>query len=79
MPRKTFKDIDLGWEMGSIGHLLKNAIEICEATDCRAGFNFNGVKVRVTKHTNINDMAEVALKAVQEGTNQVTCKNWEKL
>jgi hypothetical protein len=50
---KCFHNIDLGWAIGDIGSLFKEAKEIATKCDVKVSFDFNGVKVNMSKDSTL--------------------------
>ena len=68
--------IDLGWTIGDIGSMSKEAIEVANLLNTKVSFDFNGVKVNVTKESNYVLVANDALEAVRLGINAVFGQGW---
>lgn len=63
----SWSDIDLGWRLGSIDVMCKEAIEIAKLLDTRCSFEFNGVTVAVNKNSNWENLAKLVVDAVSKG------------
>ena len=71
----SWSDIDLGWRLGNVDSLCKEAIAIAVLLDTRCTFDFNGITVCVDKNSEWEKVAVAALKAVSDsdGSRYVSC------
>lgn len=69
--------VDLGWRLGDIYSMVKEAVQVAELLNARVSFDFNGVKVNVTKNsTDINGLCYEVLDAVKQGKMAVFGRGW---
>lgn len=68
----SWSDIELGWRLGSIDSMTREAIEIAKLLNTRCTFEFNGVTVAVNKNSNWEKVALVALEAVKKESKYVS-------
>lgn len=72
----NWNSIDLGWRMGSVDNMAKEAIEIATLLSTKVSFDFNGVKVNVTSQSDCEGVAMDTLNAVRFGKTSVFGKGW---
>ena len=72
----TWTHVDLGWRPGDIHSMTKEAVQVAELLNTKVSFDFNGVKVNITKHSTVTAVAEGALDAVRKGKNSFFGEGW---
>ena len=68
---KCFNKIDLGWASGDIGSLFREAKEIATKCDVKVSFDYNGVKVNMSKNSTLEHIWTRLQDAIQ--TNKLSC------
>lgn len=68
---KCFHRIDLGFALGDIGSLFIEAKEISTKCDVKVSFDFNGVKVNMTKNSTLEYIWPRLQDAIQ--TKKLSC------
>lgn len=67
----SWSNVDLGWRCGEIFSMCKEAIEIAKLLNTKVSFEFNKVRVNVSKSSSANNLAIKALAAAQAGKTSV--------
>lgn len=67
----NWSHVSLGWRSGSIDNMTKEAIEVAKTLDTKVDFEFNGVKVNVSKHSDWKDVTIDVHEAIQSGKKSV--------
>lgn len=52
----NWSNVSLGYRFGNINEVIKEAIEIAKLLDTKVNFEFNGVLVNVSKHSDVEDV-----------------------
>lgn len=68
---KYFKQIDLGWTTGDIGGMFKEAKEVANVLDVKVSFEFNGVKVNISKNSTFEYVYSKLEEAIK--TKKLSC------
>lgn len=71
--------VDLGWRPGDIYSMTEEAVQIAKLLNTKVSFDFNGVKVHVTKQstdTDIDYLCEEVLNAIKQGKSSVFGRGW---
>ncbi len=68
---KCFHRIDLGFALGDIGSLFIEAKEIATKCDVKVSFDFNGVKVNMSKNSTLEYIWPRLQEAIQ--TKKLSC------
>ena len=68
---KCFNRIDLGFAFGDIGSLFREAKEIAIKCDVKVSFEFNGVKVNISKNSTLDYIYPKLQDAIQ--TKKLSC------
>lgn len=68
---KYFHRIDLGFALGDIGGMFREAKEIANTLDVKVSFEFNGVKVNISKHSTLEYVYPRLQDAIQ--TRKLSC------
>lgn len=71
----SWSDIELGWRLGSIDSMTKEAIEVAKLLNTRCTFEFNGVTVAVNNNSNWEKVAHAALIAINTESKYVSVDN----
>lgn len=72
----NWNHVDLGWRLGDIGSMSDEAIEVARLLNTKVSFEFNGVKVNVSKDSFWKDVADSALDALRNGDSAVFGKGF---
>ena len=71
----SWTDIELGWRLGSIDNMAKEAIEIAKLLNTRCTFEFNGIIVAVNKDSDWEKVSLAALDAIKTENKYVSVNN----
>lgn len=71
-----WNNVDLGWRAGDIWTMTRDAIAIAGTLDTKVSFEFNGVKVNVTKSSTIELVADKTILAVKQKQMSVYGEGW---
>lgn len=63
----SWNKINLGWRLGNISEMVEEAIQIANLLDTKVSFEFNGVKVNLSKHSDHQNTVRKVTDAVGEG------------
>ncbi len=67
----NWSSVSLGWRGGRISDMTKEAIEIAKLLDTKVNFEFNDVKVNVSKYSDWEDVTISVHEAVLDGKKSV--------
>lgn len=59
-----YKHIELEWNVGTIGDLTQEAVDVAWLNNCKVTFPFNGIKITVDKNSDVEYIANKALDRV---------------
>lgn len=68
---RHFKRVDLGWSNGMFSTLFEEAKEVAVRLDCTVTFEFNGVKIFITKNSTCAYTFDKVQYAIQESYKEV--------
>ncbi|HHB9680589.1 TPA: hypothetical protein ACOAY7_002972 [Vibrio cholerae] len=66
-----WSNISLGFRFGTIDDMTKEAIEVAKLLDTKVNFEFNGVLVNVSKHSDVEDVCFKTMDALKIGKKSV--------
>lgn len=67
----NWSNVSLGFRFGTIDDMTKEAIEVAKLLDTKVNFEFNGVTVNVSKHSDVEDVYFKTMDALKIGKKSV--------